>query len=844
MEAFKRYASLLVLLVPQTLISLKIWNLENWSVEQGLLYTVTTLTSLILMVLLWNALIVKFPKKIASRLNIFFISLYLVLQGYHWIRHEPLTFLMVYKNGRDLFTPEAVGFVISSVTVFTWLVMAGFLISIVMLQRKYDIMGSYYQVRRWGRTVVLLLCMNVVFFATTPSMSNEYFEFASSTYRYLRSAEADSGERRLYPYMKTVRVSEEKNIAAHPDRPHVFIVMLESFSAFYTDRVENGKRVTPFMDMLKQNGLSVSEFYSNSVETSKGQFSTLCSVYPSYKTNVFTSYPDNQFRCLSHILKENGYTNVFMKAYHSLNFENTGEFVKANAFDYVHGMDNNFVSAEERKQYKFGWGIQDDIFYRKTFEYLDQLQEKATPDDRFFVSTMSVTNHMMFDDIPEDQRYIFPHAKTHHENYTNSMHLTDQYLAEFFKQLEQRDYLKNSLIVVLGDNGFPMGQHKDNYHNTKTGYNELFRTPLIIQWKGRITPRELNGQAYSQLDVAPTVLDLLGIETSHHFVGRSILQEDDNHFVPLIQPFDGTYLASIRYPFKLIRHLKSDEEFLYNLQDDPGENTNLLTSYQVDSELLADLYADIEVIKFNEVLLEEDRIYPSHTDDDFRIRVPEVKVKEGAHLFFELVGEVSDDSALYARVESVQVETGEHWKDEIKLGTDDFHVPAELLRAGINRVYFEVRIDDHVLYSLEQDVYVDSPQTVLISELSVDGKQGWGKSQLDRSVKRGHLTIDDKRYEFGLGTHTASEHKIALNGEYAYFYTGFGLNDEPRCGDGAIFEIWGDDQKLYESGKLDYGVAESIVVDVSGVTVLRLVTLGGNSISCDHVNWVSAVAYR
>ena len=101
------------------------------------------------------------------------------------------------------------------------------------------------------------------------------------------------------------------------------------------------------------------------METSKGQFATLCSVYPAYKANVFTSYYNNNYRCLPEILQDNGYETVFLKAYHSLEFENTGKFVKQNGFDHSHGMDSQFITSDERKKYSFGWGIQDNIFYKK-----------------------------------------------------------------------------------------------------------------------------------------------------------------------------------------------------------------------------------------------------------------------------------------------------------------------------------------------------------------------------------------------------------------------------------------------------------------------------------------------
>ena len=844
MNFFRRSANLLILFVLQVFITFKIWDLEGWGFGEGALRLGVICASLVLMVLLWNALLARLPRRLALGLNILFVFGYLALQGYHWLRHEPLTFLVLYKNGSDLFTPEAIDFVLSNFSAVAWLTIGVLMIALALLQHRYDIFGAFHTVHSTGRNVVLLLAANAAAIAAAPSIGNEYYELASSAYRYLRPANYAFESDALYPYLQTVPQEQITNVAKNPSRPHVFIVMLESFSANYMDRIENGQAVTPFLDELKHQGVFVTDFYSASVETSKGQFATLCSVYPAYRANVFTSYPNNGFRCLSHILKENGYINVFMKAFENLKFENTGNFVNANAFDYAHGMDDDFVTAAEREKYKFGWGIQDDVFYRKTFGYLDKLREKKREDSRFFVMTMSVTNHMMFDDIPLDQRFIYPKAASHQENYTNSMHLTDRYLREFFKQLHARDWLDNSLVVITGDNGFPMGQH-DNYHNTKTGFNELFKTPLLILWGDKLTPTILEDRAYSQLDIAPTVLDLLGIKTTHHFVGQSIFAiDEDTHFVPLIQPFDGTWLSSIRHPLKLMKHQKTGKEFLYNIAEDPLETTNLIGSV-LDLNRLEKLRMDIEAIKYNELLLEEDRIYPSASVDSFRIKVKNVAISEGEVLPFELSGQPNEDSKIHVTIKHLNPETGKIERNSGEpLSAVTGYVPANLFGPGMNQVSFKIRHGKRTLHTMTQQIYVYAEDAVLISALDVQGKQGWGRLGINTSVGGQQLRVNNQAFAFGLGTHAPSEHKIPLDGNFAWFETYFGLDDESRCGDGAVFEIWADGKQLYKSPTIKRGAVKKALVAVSGYQELRLVTHEGKTKGCDHADWLNPVLYR
>ncbi len=612
---FKYNTNIVILTLFQWGISIQMSISDNWNISYTVFNVVFSSLSLIVLFGLTNTLFSLTGKKRGLVFNLMVTGLYIGLQSYHIIRHESLSFLLIYKNGRDLLHVEGLKFVLGNITVIGWGVMAIGVGAIAVFQMKLKLFNTFYKPQNVFRTLAVLIVCNIMLLVSVSvsvsGSSNEYTAFFTSAYRYFNPAEIvtfDSFEGRgQYPYLKTVNKTDERLITNDTTKPHVFIVMLESFSSYYMERVENGKKVTPFIDSLKDHGVYVKDFFSVSMETSKGQFATLCSVYPSFRTNVFTRYYKNNYNCLSHILKENGYTNVFLKAYHDLDFENTGTFVSNIAFDYSHGMDKNFVTAEERKQFKLGWGIQDDIFYKKTFEYLDTLKKKVSKP--FFVTTMSVTNHMMFDKIPDEQEYVFPGARSHHENYTNSMHLTDKYLREFFKQLDAREYLKNSLVIVIGDNGFPMGQHRNNYHNTKTAYNEIFKMPMLVLWNGKLAPAVLEESAYSQLDVAPTVMELLGIKMTNHFVGTSIFaSRPDDYFVPLVQPFDGTVLASIRYPFKLIKYHRDGNEEFYDLKKDKGEKYNAISSYR-DSKIVKEMRKDIDKIRYNELLLKEDRIF-------------------------------------------------------------------------------------------------------------------------------------------------------------------------------------------------------------------------------------------
>ena len=836
---------LLLLTLIQCLLMAKIAMLESWPLVQWLWRLPMAGLSVAVLFAAWYFLLVHRQSRRWVFFSYFFLGFYLLLWLYHWVRLEPLSFLLLVKNGGNLISAEALGFMIASVTPWEWTLwtglalLLGFVQYYAFAQNRTDALVSPQSPRPARRWLWLLLSLNLVSMAAQPSGRNEYVEFIASVYRYYQP-ETVSEVDNLYPYLRHHRA--EKTLPAEA-RPHVFIVMLESFSSDYIDRYENGKVVTPFFNQLKSQGLYLPNFFSASVETSKGQFATLCSVMPGYRSNVFTSYADHNYHCLPEILQQYEYTNVFMKAYHTLAFENTGEFVRRHGFaKHAHAMNEQFVTKAERRRYKIGWGIRDDVFYRKMFAYLDDLQQQDG-DARFFVTTMSVTNHMMFDDIPPEQRYIHPNPDSHEDNYANSMYLTDQYLKAFFTALQSREYLGNSLVFVLGDNGFPMGQH-NNYHNTKTVYNELFKTPLLIWWPEAVEPALIE-TARSQLDVAPTVLDLLGISVEHHFVGESVLRNTGaDYFIPLIQPFDGGWLASIRYPFKYTRHLKTGGEAVFHLHRDPTESENLLEQEnRVTPGLLARFAEDIDRIRLNERLLKENRIYPADKQDTFRVSLPVNRLAQGEDLPLTILGHRTSEHRV--RISLNQYGEHNHYADDYHLVEDfsDALIPAHYLQPGLNRVTVATDFDGEQQSIVHRDVFVEAGHLALLSDLQIDGKQGWGRLHINRSVRGNPISIDGKTYDFGLGTHTHSRYEVSLDGKYQRFYTGFGLDDESTCGDGAIFRMEVDDKPVFTSDRLRNGDYGEISLDIIGAERLTLITDPAGGRACDHTNWVAGVLH-
>jgi phosphoglycerol transferase MdoB-like AlkP superfamily enzyme len=402
-----------------------------------------------------------------------------------------------------------------------------------------------------------------------------------------------------YPLVKST-----ENVAVE-NPPNIFIVMMESLNGNYVNATSReGKAYTPFFNSLALRGRHYTNFYGNSVQTAKGMFATFCSLIPSYIGNSFTEFEDNSFKCLAEILGENNYETYFFKAYHSLAFDNAYNFNVKNGFTYLKSMDESMVSEQERKKYSWGWGIQDDVFYKKMFKYIDA-QRKKNPQKPVFVSSLTISHHNPFASVPERLWKIYPDQNDRRKKFANSMYVADSYLKEFFSQLESRDYLDNSIIFVLGDHSFPSGE-SGNY-NSEVGYKEEnFKTSLVMI-DMRAQSGEVIADAYSQLNIAPTVLKLAGISTKNHFLGESLLAAAPE-YIPLVQPYNGRYLGLVSHPYKFVFHQRTGRMYAYNLDVDPHEKVNIIDD--IDDEKLSLYQSKLAEIYYNYYLLKQDRIWP------------------------------------------------------------------------------------------------------------------------------------------------------------------------------------------------------------------------------------------
>lgn len=175
-------------------------------------------------------------------------------------------------------------------------------------------------------------------------------------------------------------------------------------------------------------------------------------------------------------------------------------------------------------------------------------------------------------------------------DYLNTAASMDRNIGRVLDYLKSNDLEDNTMVIYLSDQGFYMGEH--GWFDKRFMYEESFRTPLLIRMPGLIPPSSQVDAQIMNVDIAPTLLDLVGLETPKDMQGESFLNvlrnpsrshrenlyyhyyENGEHAVsPHFGVSDGRY--------KLIRFYERVETWeLYDLKNDPQEMKNLYPGKQ------------------------------------------------------------------------------------------------------------------------------------------------------------------------------------------------------------------------------------------------------------------------
>jgi phosphoglycerol transferase MdoB-like AlkP superfamily enzyme len=326
-------------------------------------------------------------------------------------------------------------------------------------------------------------------------------------FRYYQNKEAKAVVQSYYQHdsVTSAQVLTEQ-------RPNVVLIIMESFTGNVVSRLGGEPGISNSLDHLMEEGIFFDHIYASGGRTDKGVVAVL-SAFPAQGGRSIMKENSKQVKIPSipQALNQVGYHSSFFYGGES-RFFNMKSYLLSHGFSRIVEKEN-FDSKDMNSK----WGAYDGAVYQRLQQ---DLQKEKQP---FFATMLTLTNHEPFE-LPGS-----PHFKGEQlENkFRSTAFYADSCLGSFVAQAKKQSWYKHTLFVVVADHG-----HYLPRTNLEVFDPQRYRIPLLM-FGGAIKPayrgmkvEKIGGQT----DIATTVLDQLGLNTSSFVWSKDLFNASSQDF--------------------------------------------------------------------------------------------------------------------------------------------------------------------------------------------------------------------------------------------------------------------------------------------------------------------------
>ena len=349
------------------------------------------------------------------------------------------------------------------------------------------------------------------------------------------------------------------------NRSNVVVVFLESVGANATQMGDGAIRTTPFLNALAADSVVGERTYVVTSSTYKAHVAALCGVEPYFNGDRELFEGAYDFRCLPELLGEQGYQTAYFTS-SSREALDWPVLVDHLGFDEMYGYEDMPTEGFESSN---SWAYEDAILLGPSQEWISK---QETP---FLASYMVCAPHFEYLPLSRYGQEDY-HDDPTKNRYLNSVRYVDGFLEELIGSYEEAGVLDRTIFVIVGDHGESFGEHMPRQHNASP-YEEVVRVPLLIYAPGLIEEGRQAPGLTSQLDITPTLLDLLQIpHDASKLQGSSLMGPTVHETVHTACLYNHTCATTIGTRWKYIHHFGEREDELFDLMEDPKEMRNVV----------------------------------------------------------------------------------------------------------------------------------------------------------------------------------------------------------------------------------------------------------------------------
>jgi len=312
-------------------------------------------------------------------------------------------------------------------------------------------------------------------------------------------------------WLDTARDSLRRKIPGDPAKPrlNLCIITEESLGSEFwgcLGREKDGRpdTLTPRMDqVVREGGTLFTHLLADGNRTIRGLEAIYSSFPPLPGDSILARDKTENVETLARVLGRDGYSTLFLYAGHG-------------TFDYIrsYSLRNGWERLVEESDFthpafRTAWGVSDEDLLHRGIEEMRALHHTGKP---FLTTFMTVSNHRPFTyptgRIPEDPA---AHQRDHAVRYA------DWALGDFFERARSEPFWTNTVFVVIADHGARV-------YGSQTIPLRSYQIPCVVVAPAlRNLPARIDAEA-SQMDIAPTLLGMIGRPYESLFFGHNVLE--------------------------------------------------------------------------------------------------------------------------------------------------------------------------------------------------------------------------------------------------------------------------------------------------------------------------------
>lgn len=346
----------------------------------------------------------------------------------------------------------------------------------------------------------------------------------------------------LYRIPKQELLESEQLKQQRARKPNFILILMESERGLNVGCLNPNLKPspTPFIDSIAAYSHLWERMHTSGLPTTGGVLTTHLGISDHSTLSAATDLVQQNLPSFASTLTDSGYTTHYMSAADPA-WDNLGVWM------------SKWYTAQHYDRNR----EDDSTFFDHAISFIkDTLGTQEKP---FLATLMTRSNHYPFNfatGMTEEQKQK---PLTERINYT--MAYADRQVARLIHAIEDKDWYQNTYVIIMADHGFPLGE---NGSSTMTGYAFSNATwiPFLIHGKGLEPTRDT--ATASQMDIAPTILELAGFAVPNIFMGHNLLRGHGEGYS--LGAYTGVTAIGLD-GYRLIAKTSSEERWLFAESD-------------------------------------------------------------------------------------------------------------------------------------------------------------------------------------------------------------------------------------------------------------------------------------